>query len=103
VEELENMTLIDFRRLAAGPKAATGKIKEKIGLLEKDGLEKKISGIAAWQKNEISRFYRLLGQASMTEGKSIETVIKERLISGRPTLSLDEFEAVMELNKQLRY
>ena len=103
VEELENMTLIYFRRLAAGPKAATGKIKEKIGLLEKDGLEKKISGIAAWQKNEISRFYRLLGQASMTEGKSIETVIKERLISGRPTLSLDEFEAVMELNKQLRY
>jgi len=103
VEELENMTLIDFRRLAVDPKAATGKVREKIDLLEKEGLEKKISGIAAWQKNEISRFYRLLGQASMTEGKSIETIIKERLLAGKPTLSLEEFEAVMELNRALRY
>jgi hypothetical protein len=103
IEELGNMTLIDFRRLAADPKAAVNKVKEKIDILEDQGLEKKITGISAWHKNEINRFYRMLGQAGMTEGKTIEGVIKERLLSGKPTLSLDEFQAVMELNRALRY
>lgn len=103
VEELENMTIIDFRRIAADPRAAVNKIKEKIDLLEGDGFSQKIAGISAWQKSEVSRFYRLLGQLSMSEGRNIEDIIKERLMSGKPTLSLDEFHAVMELNKILRY
>ena len=103
IEELEQMTLIDFRRLAADPRTATGKIKEKIDLLAEQGLEQQNLGVIAWQKNEINRFYRLLGQTGMSEGKSIEDIIKDRLMSGKPTLTLDEFQAVMELNRQLRY
>ncbi|MFA6228189.1 MAG: hypothetical protein WC668_03295 [Patescibacteria group bacterium] len=103
IEELENMTLIDFRRLSPDPKVVTAKLKEKIDLLEKEYFGKKIEGIAAWHKNEVSKFYRLLGQAAMAEGKDIEMVIKERLTAGKPTLSLDEFHAVMELNRNLRY
>lgn len=103
IEELENTTIIDFRRMAADPQAAVNKIKEKIDLLEKDSFNQKMAGIGAWQKSEVSRFYRMLGQASMSEGKNIEDIIKERLMSGKPTLSLDEFHAVMELNRVLRY
>ncbi|MFA6593687.1 MAG: hypothetical protein WCT16_00340 [Candidatus Buchananbacteria bacterium] len=103
IEELESMTLIDFRRLSPDPVAVTAKIKEKIDLLEQEHFGKKIDGIAAWHKNEVSKFYRLLGQTAMAEGKSIETVIKERLTDGKPTLSLDEFHAVMGLNRNLRY
>jgi hypothetical protein len=103
IEELENMTLIDFRRLSPDPTVVTAKVKEKIDLLEKEYFGKKIEGIAAWHKNEVSKFYRLLGQAAMAEGKDIETIIKERLTSGKPTLSLEEFHAVMELNRALRY
>lgn len=103
IDELETMTIIEFRRLAADPQTAVGKIKEKINLLEKEGFNRRLEGINAWQKNEVNKFYRLLGQLSMSEGKSIEEVIKERLIGGKPTLALDEFNAVMELNRELRY
>jgi len=103
IEELEMMTIIDFRRLAADPQAAVNKIKEKINLLGREGLDRRLAGVDAWQKSEVSRFYRLLGQLSMSENKTIEIVIKERLLAGKPTLSLDEFYAVMELNRTLRY
>lgn len=103
IDELETMTIIEFRRLAADPQTAVGKIKEKINLLEKEGFNRRLEGINAWQKNEVNKFYRLLGQLSMSDGKSIEDVIKERLIGGKPTLALDEFNAVMELNRILRY
>ena len=103
VEELETMTIIDFRRISADPKLAAKKIKEKIILLEKELYTKRAEGIAAWHKSEVSRFYRLLGQASMAEGRSIEQIIAERQQAGKPTLTIDEFNAIMELNKELRY
>ena len=103
IDELENMTIIEFRRIAADPKVIIRKIKEKIDLLEEQGFSKKMEGISAWHKSEVNRFYRLLGQTSMSEGKPIEEIIRTRLFAGKPTLSLDEFEAVMELNRQLRF
>jgi hypothetical protein len=103
IEELENMSIIEFRRIAADPQVIIRKIKEKIDLLEEQGFSKKMEGISAWHKSEVNRFYRLLGQTSMSEGKPIEEIIRTRLFAGKPTLSLDEFEAVMELNRQLRF
>jgi hypothetical protein len=103
IEELENMTLIEFRRIAADPQTAVNKVKEKIDLLGQETFEKKMQGISAWHRSEVNRFYRLLGQASMAEGKSIENIIKERLLSGKPTLSIDELQAIIELNRTLRF
>ncbi|MFA5029168.1 MAG: hypothetical protein WC518_00245 [Patescibacteria group bacterium] len=103
VEELESMTLIDFRRLGQEPKEIARKIKEKIDLLENESYSKKLEGVEAWQKNEVNRFYRLLGQASLAAGQGIEEIISERLASGKPTLTVEEFESVMELNKDLRF
>jgi len=103
IDELAKMTLIDFRRLGDSPEAMTAKIKEKIVLLEQESYGKRIEGINAWQKNEVSTFYRLLGQKSMMDGKSIDDIIGERLNQKKPTLSLEEFESIMELNKDLRY
>lgn len=103
IEELGNMTLIDFRRLAPDPISATNEIKEKVKLLEEESYVRRMEGVDAWMGNEVNKFYRLLGQSSMAEGKSIDDVIKERLISGKPTLSMEEFHAVMQLNSELRY
>ncbi len=103
IEELSDMTLIDFRRLGADPRGMTNEIKEKINLLAEDSYGKKLAGVEAWHQSEVNKFYRLLGQASMLEGKSIETIISERLAAGKPTLSLEEFNTVMELNKEIRY
>lgn len=103
VEELETMTIIDFRRMSPDPATAAKKIKEKVGLLEKELYAKRAQGIDAWHKSEVARFYRLLGQAAMSESRSIEQIIAERQQAGKPTLTIEEFNAIMELNKELRY
>lgn len=103
IDELETMTLIEFRRLSSDPTQSARKIKDDIDTLSKEGFDRRSEAIAAWHRSEVSRFYRLLGQTAMSEGKSVEVVISERLTSGKPTLSMNEFEAVMELNKSLRF
>ncbi|MFA4872230.1 MAG: hypothetical protein WC610_04215 [Patescibacteria group bacterium] len=102
-EELGNMTLIDFRRISENPREATKKIKEKIGLLERESYGKRLEGIEAWHGNEVNKFYRLLGQKCLAEARGIEAVINERLNNNKPTLSLEEFNAIMELNRELRF
>jgi hypothetical protein len=103
VEELGTMTLIHFRRLGQTPYEAIAKVKEKIGLLEKESYASKLAGIDAWHKNEVTRFYRLLGQESMSQGRSVEDIISERLAQNKPTLSTEEFNSITEINRQLRY
>ncbi len=103
IEELERMTLIDFRRLADNSEKAAGKIREKINLLEKQSYQKRLAGVEAWHKSEVNKFYRLLGQESLSQNKSVEEIIAERRRAGKPTLSLEEFQAVMALNKSLRF
>lgn len=103
IEELAGLTLIEFRRLGPDPMAATAKIKSTIDRLGEESFDQKHQGIAAWQKSEVNKFYRLLGQTAMNDGISIEEVIKDRLVAAKPTLTLEEFNAVMELNRQLRY
>ncbi|MEI6287971.1 MAG: hypothetical protein WCP18_00070 [bacterium] len=103
IEELNNMTLIDWRRLGEKTESRIAKIKEKLNLLEKDSYGRRLQGIEAWNKNEINKFYRLLGQESLVSGQEVESIIKERLEKGLPTLTLEEFHSVMELNRDLRY
>jgi len=103
IEELGEMTLIEFRRLAANPQAATDEVREKIALLQEESYSRKMEGVSAWFKNEINKFYRLLGSTAMDQNRNIEEVIKERLLAGKPTLTSEEFEAIMKLNKDLRY
>jgi len=45
----------------------------------------------------------LLGQESMRQERGIDDIINERMQDGKPTLSIEEFNSVMELNKDLRY
>jgi hypothetical protein len=103
IEELELMTLIDFRRLASTPEDIIAKVSEKIMLLEEDSYAQRIEGVSAWQKNEVNKFYRLLGQESLKQGKGVESIIDDRLAKGKPTLSFDEFNAIMKLNGDLRF
>lgn len=103
IEELNSMTLIEFRRLSENPKEATAKIKEKIDLLEKESYRRRLEGVDAWQQSEVNRFYRLLGQKSLAESRGVETIINERLAIGKPTLTIEEFNAIMELNQSLRF
>lgn len=103
IEEIRNMKLVDFRRLDKSPALAIEKIIGKIDLLEEESFAMRTEAIKAWKQNEINQLYISLGDQSMEERKSISDIIAERQAAGQPTLNEEEVDAVIELNKRLRY
>lgn len=103
VDELGYMDLINFRRLDQEPNKIIAKIKEKIDLLEEESYAKRLEGIKAWRNSPVNKLYLEMGQASISENKAIDAIIKERKTAGKEFLSDKEFEAITDLNKSLRF
>lgn len=103
LEELKEMKLADFRRLARDPEEIVLKIKAKIDLLEHESFAKKMQGIEAWKQSEPARLCRKISSEALNSGKHIEQVILEYESKKEPVLTVQEFHAIMELIKQLRF
>ncbi len=102
VDELRALTLKDFRKLSKEPREATLKVKDKIDLLEDQGFERKTEAIKAWQDSEVNKMYLDILRKSL-EGKPVTEVIAERELAAQVTLNKAEFDAIMELNRKLRF
>ena len=102
VDELREMDLVNFRRLGSDPEAATKKIKEKINFLEEENFTKRLEGIKAWRQSPVNKLYLLIGNKSIEDNKSINSVIDDHDAGGE-YLSKNEFSAIMNLNQDLRY
>lgn len=103
LEELKNLNLVDFRRLSNNPAVASDKIKEQIDLLEHDSFSKRLAGIKAWRNSELYRLYLDIGRQSILAGRLVKDIIAERQTANQQTLTSAEFEAIMDLNKSLRF
>lgn len=103
VEELKDLTIVDFKRLDPDPVAATNKIYEKIQLLGRESFEQKFLGISAWRQSEIFRTYTEIGAKSLETKKAVKEVIEQMKAQRQPVLNEDEFVAIMDLNQKLRY
>lgn len=103
LEELKEMTLIDFRRLARDPQEAILKIKAKIELLERESFAQKMEGLAAWKQSEPIRLFRELSSEAVQTGRSVTPIIIEREKNQKKTLTEAEFYAIMDLNRSLRF
>lgn len=103
VEELRGMTLKNFRFLGTNAQDRTNKILEKITLLEQDSYTKKVAGIKAWRESQVNQLYLSIGSDSMAEGKEIATLIDSKKAAGEDTLTIQEFTAISDLNKSLRF
>jgi hypothetical protein len=101
-EELQNMTLVDFRRLSADPVEACRKIVDKLDLLEEHSYAKRIEGVKAWQQSEVNKLYLQVIMAAFSGGKPIADAIAENQAANRETLTEREVHAIMELNKHLK-
>lgn len=102
IEEIRKMTLADFRRFGKNPETAAEKIKDKIDLLEDESHLKKIEGIRAWRESEPSRIYFEIMRQCFNDGKSIDEIIATRNAGKIPSLTPDEFKAVMKLSEMTR-
>jgi hypothetical protein len=103
IEELRFVNTTTFRRLHPDPFIAANKIKEKINLLAEEYYGKRLEGIKAWRISPINSLYLAIGEASISQNKSIDAIMEERLSSGADYLTAPEFDAIMELNRELRY
>ncbi len=103
VDELASLTLETFRRLEEGTKGRIAKIISKINLLAEDSLAKKTAGIKAWQKSPLYKMYVAVGQSSMEHGLDVEQIIGQYSKQGRQIISIEEFEAISDLNRKLRF
>jgi hypothetical protein len=103
VDELANMSIDTWRRLGEDSSTRAQRIYEKIAILEKDSVTKKTAGISAWRKSPVYKQYLDLGTGSLAQGQEITNFIKERSQADTKNLSLEEFNAISDLNKLLRF
>jgi hypothetical protein len=102
VEELRALTVIDFRRLSKDPKEASMKVKDKIDLLAEQSYTHRTEGISAWSASEVVQTYLDLMRESLN-GIPLTAAIAARQSAKKPFLTQEEFQAVSELSRQLRY
>jgi hypothetical protein len=102
VEELRAIGIVDFRRLSKDPKEACLKVKDKIDLLAEQSYTRRTEGIAAWSASEVVRTY-LEQMREGLNGTPLKDAIAARQAAKKPFLTPEEFQAVAELSRQLRY
>ena len=103
IDELRLFTLVDFRRLDADPKRATSRLQDKIKLLEEESYAKMVEGVRAWRMSPLNQLYLAIGHDSLKAGKNVADAIREWRETGKASLSEDEFGALLDLNKKLRF
>lgn len=103
VQEIESMSLNNFRRYGSTALERAQKVFQKINILEKDSVSKKAQGIAAWRKSPVYKIYLDLGSASLVKGQEVSQVIAEKKIAGEEVLTIEEFQAISDINKLLRF
>lgn len=102
-EELASLTLENFRALGADTDTIKQKIKEKIDLLTDESYEKRTVGIRNWRRSPVNQIYLKIGNESVDLGQGVAEIIKKSEQAHQPILTLDEFQAIADLNEQLSY
>lgn len=102
-DEVGNMTLQSFRRLAKTPQDASAKLKQRFETLGEEGFEQKIFAVKAWQRSPLMKMYLDLVTQSFKAGKPIVEIAEARRKGGEDTLTRDEVEVLIDLNNHLHY
>ncbi|MBI5654454.1 hypothetical protein HZC53_02255 [Candidatus Uhrbacteria bacterium] len=103
VDELKQVTLSEFRRMAKDPEGAAQKILQKIETLGGESFEKRVKGIQAWQQSPMQQAYLSLVSESFRQGKSVPEVAEIRHAAGQDSPSPAEVAAVISLNSKLHF
>lgn len=103
IDELRHIDIVNFRRLAKTTEESVLSIKSKLNLLEKSSYEKMILGIEAWRKNPLNQLYRDITIESINQGKPIPEIIEQRKVEKKDVLSVEEFKALINFNREITF
>ncbi|MDP3900390.1 MAG: hypothetical protein Q8Q23_04905 [bacterium] len=102
IEELANLDLNKFTRLGESPEIIVNKIKQKIDLLEEESMTKRQQGINAWRTSPVYKMYLALGQESLVSHKPMDAIISEKAQAKQNILTYEQFNSILDLNRQLQ-
>jgi len=103
LEELAGLDLTTFHRLGDNTVDRATKVVSRIESLIKDSLTRKAAGIKAWRSSPLYRMYIAVGQASMEHSIDVAQIIDQYQQANKEIISLEEFEAITDINRQLRF
>lgn len=102
IEELKSLTFEEFRRLARDPKEAVRRIQDKIRLLEEEDYTQRAAAIAAWRGSAPVKKYLGITRVMFEQGIGPEAAVAAQ--GKEPdALTLEEYNAIMDLQNSLRY
>lgn len=99
-EEFSALTREDLRRETTCAEFVD-KIARRIADLSKDNYLHKIESVRAWKRSPLYREYLNVGQRSLENQESVPAYLAS--VSNAGGLTYEEFEAIGELNKKLRF
>jgi hypothetical protein len=103
IDELANLNLKRFRYLGRSPEERTQKIKEKLDMLAEHGYSKRLQGLSAWRQSPLNCLYLQIGQRSIQNCQPAEQLLSKEDNPDNDNLTFNEFIAIMNLNKQIRF
>jgi hypothetical protein len=98
LEELQNMTLIDFRRLAPQAETAGKILQGKFVVLKQDSYLLYLHAVKAWYNSPLYRAYVALAGQALTQNKKVKELIS---LQGQSGLQEAEFMALVEVCSSL--
>ncbi len=100
-EELSDLTLDSFRRLAKAPEQATAKIYQKLETLKQESFERWTGGVQSWRRSPLQRLYLQLVAQSFAAGKPVAALVEEKRATDPTIPTAEEIGAIMTLNTKI--
>lgn len=101
-EELGNMGLAEFRRLAKDPVQAEQKILQKLETLKAESFDRWTEGVEAWRRCPLQQQYLRLVTESFSSGKPVAELAGEKRKQDSALPSGEELAAIISLNSQIQ-
>lgn len=102
-DELEQMTLADFRRMAKSPDDAIKQIQAKFESLRRESFDRWTEGVEAWRHSPLQQQYLKLVADSFAAGRPVAELVQGRRAQDPSLPSPAEIGAIVALNSQLQF
>ena len=103
LDELRTMSLEEFRSYSTDPAKASQEVLERIHTMEQESISKKAEAIQAWKASPLNQLYLKVGNYSLETTLPVESAIRDLEKKGESVMTLAEFDAIADINKQVRF
>lgn len=102
LQEIGNMTLEHFRRLAKDPKAAAKRVQDLVNILSEESFNRRTAGIQAWRSSPLQKQYLSLVAESFSAKMPVQKLVEKKQGEKASVPTVEELSAIIELNSSLK-